>query len=250
MVPTGTAPLSSTCSQWCSMGHAGIPGGDQQAQSGKVPLLPRKTREQARELGLSLQQPLSSEAAISQLSSGWWHPWSPGRALCHAGCCQPSMLPQQDHIFCSQNRTWLRPWGSHCRCWQHLQGQRLLADLRAQHKTSGLLARQGSSPIAPQYSATGVLLLYQTFPAAFTSAYALPANHRTATAPLPFWQAAVRVSPHNCPCSDGLGQPLFTATTAYKLPPSVTNSTQHPSMTAAPDAVASISKRLHGFRVS
>lgn len=128
--------------------------------------------------------------------------------------------------------------------------QRLLADLRAQHKTSGLLARQGSSPIAPQYSATGVLLLYQTFPAAFTSAYALPANHRTATAPLLFWQAAVRVSPHNCPCSDGLGQPLFTATTAYKLPPSVTNSTQHPSMTAAPDAVASISKRLHGFRVS
>lgn len=55
-------------------------------------------------------------------------------------------------------------------------------------KTGGLLARQWSSSAAHQFSsATGVLLLYQTFPAAST----LPANHTTTTAPLRFWHTAV-----------------------------------------------------------
>lgn len=36
MVPPHTASLCASCSQWCSTGHAGIPGGDRWGQSGEV----------------------------------------------------------------------------------------------------------------------------------------------------------------------------------------------------------------------
>lgn len=163
-----------------------VTGGDSQAgfcfsqgQQGKKP----------ESLAFPSSSPCHPRQPSPRLPSSAQGPWA--EPLCHTRCPQPSRLPRQDRIFHPHSHTCLKLGGELLPGLAALAGTEIAC--RCAHTAAPRLAQnQRASSKAEEFtSARGALLLYQTFPAAPTSAYALPATRTTATAPLPFWEAAL-----------------------------------------------------------